>query len=357
MSKLPNIGVVIPGRRGGGVGLTIRKLVKGLRLEGFNVRPISLEGRNLLSVMCLDGRSLPILCKFDILIYMGSIPYPSHIFISDCGKIILFVHGFVKQELINAIKKGRLRSRIRAISLLTLYDISRLIDKVDLFICRSLTSCEMNRIYRNYVLLPEFIFQEEVKLYDELAREFGQNDSQNNVIKMLTYTSHADSPRLLNVSQIVRLLKHVSQNIKRNIILTVVDPKIRRESIESSGNLIVKYSGFMPKDVFLRELANSDMFIELCIDEELRNTSIEAGLMGTPIAKLTHTRFIERSDYGEDCLIHANTCREFIHEIIDYLDNLEYYKHMYSKNMRNFILKHRTWDVLKESLVNYLKSK
>jgi len=357
MSKLPNIGVVIPGRRGGGVGLTIRKLVKGLRLEGFNVRPISLEGRNLLSVMCLDGRSLPMLCQFDTLIYMGSIPYPSHIFINDCGKIMLFVHGFVKQELINAIKKGRLRSRIRAISLLTLYDISRLIDKIDLFICRSLTSCEMNKIYRNYILLPEFVFQEEVKLYDKFMIEFKQTNFQRNVIRILTYTSYADSPRLLNISQMVRLLKHVSQNIRRNIILTVIDPKIKGEHIESSGNLTVKYTGFIPKDAFLKELANSDMFIELCIDEELRNTSIEAGLMGIPIAKLTHTRFIGRVDYEEDCLIHANTGKEFIHRITDYLNNLEYYRHIYSRNMRRFILEHRTWDALKEPLVNYLKSK
>jgi hypothetical protein len=52
------------------------------------------------------------------------------------------------------------------------------------------------------------------------------------------------------------------------------------------------------------------LYIERCIDEELGNGSIDAGIVGTPVAKLTHPLFVERQDY-KDGVLWASLPREF----------------------------------------------
>jgi len=111
----------------------------------------------------------------------------------------------------------------------------------------------------------------------------------------------------------------------------------------------------MPKHLFLKTLASSDLYIERCIDEELGNTSIEAGLLGTPIAKITHSKYIPRQDYGEDTMILAKSVREFIDKLIEYINNMEYYREYYSKRMWNFITTKRVWDAVKHDLIRRLR--
>jgi hypothetical protein len=338
----------------GGVKTTISKFVEGLRLEGFHVSVISLAQANLLAKLCSDVASLKGLHGFDAIVYMGSIPWPSHIFISDDTLIVLFVHGFVRQELVNAIKLGNLRTSLGAMFLLSLWSISKLIDKIDLFICRCYTSCEVNGIHRNYVLLPEFVLPHEIELYSKISKSFERDHSQGDKIKVLTYTSYAGSPRLLRKHHVISLVRDASRSVKKEIELTIIDPKRKCESVERVGNLTIRHVCLMSKELFLKELLSSDMYVELCIDEELRNVSLDAGLMGTPIAKLTYAKFIERQDYTEDCLIQAETYKGLVRKVADYLNDVEYYKPLYSKNMKEFILKQRTWDVVKKPLLNHL---
>jgi len=54
---------------------------------------------------------------------MGSIHWPSNLFIHSNVKTILFVHGFVKDELLNVIK---LRTKMGAVYLLGLWEFSGL---------------------------------------------------------------------------------------------------------------------------------------------------------------------------------------------------------------------------------------
>jgi hypothetical protein len=346
---------VSPGKTMGGVRTTVSKLIKGLQLEGSYVSVIPLQRTNLLAKFYSDIANIKELRSFDAIIYMGSIPWPSHIFMSDATLVALFVHGFVRQELINAIKQGSYRVGLGATLLLSLWNAFKLMGKIDLFICRCYTSSEANGICENYVLLPEFVFPYEIELYDEISKSFEQDRVQRNKVKVLTYTSYADSPRLLGKPHIMSLMKNVSRNIKKEVELTIVDPERKNGSIERVGNLTIRHVGFMPKEIFLKELLSSDMFMELCVDEELRNVSIDAGLIGTPIAKLTYGRFVERQDYTEDCLIQAKTHKELIHKVADYLNNVEHYKPIYSRNMRDFILKHRTWNAVKNPLISYLR--
>lgn len=338
----------------GGVRTTVSKLIKGLQLEGFCINVISFENANLLAKLYSDIANLRELRNFDAVIYMGSIQWPSHMFMNDDAMVALFIHGFIRQELVNAINLGGFRQSLGAMFLLSLWNVFKTIGKIDLFICRCLTSCEANGIRENYVLLPEFVFPYEIEFCDKVSKSFEQDCTRGNKIKVLTYTSYAESPRLLRKPHVISLMRDASRSVKKEIELTIIDPKGKNESVERVGNLTIRYARFMPKEIFLKELKSSDMFVELCIDEELRNVSMDVGLMGTPIAKLTHAKFVERQDYTEDCLIQAESYKGLARKVADYLNDVEHYKPIYSKNMRDFILKRRTWDAVKNPLLNRL---
>jgi hypothetical protein len=352
------IAIVIPGALGG-VKQTIEKLIKGLKLEGFCVEPIKLHGSNLIDITASDLRNTNALRRFDSVIYMGSIPWPSHLFLDSHEKTILFVHGFVKDELLNAIKHGKLRVKMGAVYLLGLWDFSRAMNRVKMFICRCLTSCEVNKIEKDYILLPEFVFSDEIKIFENFIRKCSEEHSDAYsypIVRLTTYTSYAESPRLLKPQHLEYLAKLVSKHVNRRIELSVIDPRRESDTVRVAENLEIRYIKPMSKEVFYKFLINSDLFIELCIDEELRNTSIEAGLLGTPVAKLTHPKYIYRQDYGEDVLIQESSFMKFAERLADYLNNVEYYKPYYAKQFKTFILKHRIWDIVKKPLIKYIKS-
>jgi len=356
-----SIAVVVPGKPSGGVKQTIDKIIRGLSLEGFCVKQLKPHVKTILNETMFDIkniRTLRTLRELDAVIYMGSIPLPSHVFISNHVKTILFVHGFVKDELLNAIKRGNLWEKAGATYFLGLWGLSRTINKIDLFICRCLTSCEANKIWEKFILLPEFVFPEEVVAFEELIkkhrRDYRDRDNSSGV-KILTYTSYAESPRLLKLQYVEHLIKHVSRQVKKEIELLIIDPRRGNETTKLAENLIVRYLKPLPKEMFYKYAMNADLFIELCIDEELRNTTIEVALLETPVAKLTHPRFVGRQDYSEDDLLQGYSFKNLVDLLVEYLSNIEYYKSYYVKNLKNFILKHRTWDAVKSPLINHIK--
>jgi hypothetical protein len=351
------IAIVVPGSIGG-VKQTIKKLIKGLKLEGFYVKPIELHGWYLIDKTISDLKNINILRRFDGVIYMGSIPWPSHLFIHNHVKVILFVHGFVKDEFLNAIKYGKLRAKIGAVYALGLWDFFRALDRIDAFICRCLTSCEVNRIEKNYILLPEFILSDEREIFEEFIRKHDEkhrNSHSYSTVRLITYTSHAESPRLLKTQHLEYLVKLVSRHVNRRIELSVIDPRRERDIVRLGENLVIRYIKPIPKEEFYKLVINSDLFIELCIDEELRNTSIEVALLEIPVAKLTHPKYIDRQDYDRDDLIQEYSFKKLAERLVDYLNNIEHYKPYYAKKLKSFILKHRTWDVVKKTLIKLIK--
>jgi hypothetical protein len=351
---MTEVAIVSP-ETGGGVRYLTEKIIKGLRMEDSVVAVSLLDSRNLIYATLSDLRKISELQKVDRLIYMGSIPWPSYLFARSGAKVMLFVHGFVMNELINAIKRSKnSRAKIGNIYLMLLWKTGRIMDKVDFYICHSLTTCEMNEIYDNCVLLPQFVFSDEMKFFTKFKRSDREwQDSKK--LKIVTYSSLALSPRLLKTPFIVKLMKEVSKNIEnKEVELTILDPHSVGRSEERIGNLVVRYLGFLPRNDFLQLLANSDLYIECCIDEELRLGSIEAALLGTPIAKLTRPKYVERQDYDEE-LIWASTFRGLVKAISDYLNDVDCWKPVYSERLREFIVNRRSWDKVKEPLVRILR--
>jgi glycosyltransferase involved in cell wall biosynthesis len=348
------VAIILPGKLIGGVGTIINKLAMGLRLEGFNVKLLVLSEK-LLKTLMLDLKNISILKMFDAVIYGGSLPLLSHLFISNYIKTILFIHGYVRHERIFTIKYGDLRKKLAALARSIIWHSLIPMSKINKFMCLCKTACEMSNIYENYILLPEFILPGEEKYYEKIFKELEKSNENRDTIRILTYTSFARSPRLLSAAHIEYLTKMVSRQINRKVELVIIDPHVKAETVKLVGNITIRYVRPLPRMEFLRLLASSDLFIELNIDEELRDSTIEAALLGVPVAKLTHPLFRDRCDYKEDDLIHAYSFKELTDKIAEYIQNKESYYYMYSKALRDFVLRFRTWDYVKRSLIEYLK--
>jgi hypothetical protein len=291
---------------------------------------------------------------------MGSTPQISTIFTKENTTTMLFVHGFLRHEIANTLvsTSTSVKDKLLGTYALTLWNINKALKTIDYYICHSITACEENKINENFVLLPQFIFlEEEIELYHRLKQQFLLESTQKlHETIIITYTSTTLLPRLLQSHDIVRLMNITAKRLDKRLKLIVIDPKIEVEELRMHGNLMVYFSKTLPRSKFLELLLNADLYIEPCIDEELRLASIEASLLGVPIAKITHAKFIDRQDYDDEVLW-ASTTQEFIDLIIEYLRNKEHWKHYYARKLLSFLITQRNWDKIKRSLLNILVSR
>jgi len=96
------IAIVLPGKPTGGVKTIINKFAKGLHLEGFCVELLKWS-HPLIS----DMKNISKLYNFDIVVYASSLPLPSHIFVSNNVRTVLFVHSYFKYQNLLSIKYGK----------------------------------------------------------------------------------------------------------------------------------------------------------------------------------------------------------------------------------------------------------
>ena len=119
--------------------------------------------------------------------------------------------------------------------------------------------------------------------------------------QVVAYTSFANPSRLLKEKTLLSLMRGVSKRPNRQINLVIVNPVSERaENRKVEQSCVAYWLPFLPGERFLKLIASSDLYIERCIDEELGLCSIDAGMVGTPVAKLTYPLFVEvRKTLGE----------------------------------------------------------
>ncbi|MGB9828203.1 MAG: hypothetical protein ACPLSM_06765, partial [Thermosphaera sp.] len=155
---MPRVAIVAP-QISGGVKTVFNKLCRGLKKEGVDVEVLQLHGSIPLQVLAdlVNGLKLMKYDVYNALIYMGSIPWLSHVLPINSLIKGLFLHGYVDSELISTIRYGNtLKARMGALTLYTIWQLSKLLDKMDFYICHSITACEVNNVKRGVVLLPQF---------------------------------------------------------------------------------------------------------------------------------------------------------------------------------------------------------
>jgi glycosyltransferase involved in cell wall biosynthesis len=343
-----NIVLIVPSNISGGVATVFHNLYKGLVIEGVDVDIIKLGKRRsrLLSTIYYDILNAKHLTEYDLVLYIGSIPWPSHILAKLSNvPVALFLHGFIYHELFHKmLHEAQVRNKIGSAFLVTMFKTATSFNTIDLYVSPSLTVCEDNKISDRFVLLPQWVFPEELEIL-----KIHQVLKKSSMIRIVAYTSYADSPRLLNMSHLIALAQIMKHMVNRDFELIIVDP---RKRISSFGP--IKIVGPMPRQEFLSLLASADLYIERGIDEDLGQVVLEAMAMGTPIAKLTHPKYWDRQDYKEDLML-ARSFKELTNKIAEYINNIEYYYDYYSKICRKFVLTKRTWDAVKEPFLTALK--
>ena len=110
-----------------------------------------------------------------------------------------------------------------------------------------------------------------------------------------------------------------------------------------------------PRQEFLKLLSTANLFVEGNIDEELRFSSIESGIIGTPVAKITYPKYLTRQDYSDNEIIVGTSIIDFAEKITKYVNSIEEWQPIYSEKIRRFILEKRNWDNVKIPLIKALK--
>jgi len=348
-NRTMNIVFVTPPNISGGVATVFHNLYRGLVNEGIQVSIIKLsKGKfSLLSTIYSDILNAKYLAEYDLVLYIGSIPWPSHVLAKLLGiPTTLFLHGYIYHELFPIILYGaRLRDRMRATIPLIMFKTAVSLSTIDLYICPSLSVCEANKISDRFILLPNWILPEEFR---PLKATLG--DRKNSMIRIVAYTSYVNSPRLLNINHLVALARVLERMVKRKFELIIIVP---RGNTSSFGPVrIVKP---MPRQEFLSLLASADLYIERGIDEDLGQVVLEAMAIGTPVAKLTHQKYWDRQDFSEDDLLLARSFRELSEKVVEYINNIEHYYPYYSKRVKEFVYTKRTWDAVKGPFLAALK--
>jgi len=343
---LKKIAVVVS-HTSGGVSTIYNNLLRGLIKDKMYVKVFRLYGSIPRSILH-DIENVKYLRSFDSVIYIGSVPWLSANLLSVFNtKKILFVHGFIYHEILSALKKGNLKTKIGGAALLLLYDITRFLDSIDYYICHSDSTCNMARVpNEKRILLPQFLLEDDLDIYRSLYYMYKDLKRRDNINRIITYGSYADSPRLLKFKHMVTLAKILKRAIKKKIEFVIIDP-----SSESYQDETVKVIKPLPRERYLQLVASSDIYIERCIDEELRYGALEAMAMGTPVAKVTHPLYRSNIDY-ENAIINAQSITELARIISQVIEQNDLER--YSKAGMKYVREKRTWNSVKSELYKRL---
>jgi len=339
---------------GGGVKATVSGMRRALSSEGHYPELVILRGLSIPYMMCSDLTNIRRLEDFDNVLYMDSIAWPSHLFTRG-PKNGLFLHGFVDLELINAAKHESLRPRLGALALLAYRKVcDSIAGKLDFSICRSLTSRETNKVRGTCVILPQFILEEDIPFYQAFSRHRGDAENPDRTVRIASYLSLARSPRLLSAKHLLTIAERLTRLVKTRCEFTVVDPVNSIRSSYSIGPGYLRVLRYLSRTEFLILLNSSDLYLERCTDEELGISSLEAGLLGTPVAKMTLPRFESRQDYCDGDLMSAPSIEGLTKTVAEYVNRVEDYKPYYKRGIGNFIRSKRLWSQVKKPLMQEL---
>jgi len=350
---MKHIAIVAP-KGAGGVETITNKLSRGLKLENYEVSLFRLNSTPYRTI-AEDISLFTKLNNSDVVIYTGSISWVSQL-IARTPLKALFIHGFVRSEWINEFLTSKnFRVRMGSLASLGWFEVfNKKVTGLDFYICHSLTTCEVNRIKTNYVILPQFIFPEEVLYYKKIALRYRERrssiDEKTKEKVIVTYMSYAISPRLMSRDHLLKLATILASKLKTKTTLYIIDPRTSQIDLRL-GNVTVRFIKPLRRELFYKLLASAALFIERCLDEEIGLSSIEAGLIGVPIAKITLPNYIRRQDYSNKELILGTSLSELAVGISEYINNINEYQELYVDEFRKFLLTKRSWDAVKRRLL------
>ena len=338
---------------GGGVKTTIRKLHEGLTLVGHHT-DLFIVGSNTFSLnglatLKIDVKLFGKLENYDTVLYMNSVPLPDSFLLAGPRRG-LFVHGYVNSELMYDIKDGFALTKLRAAFLLSYRRIAtRFPEPPDYCIYRCESAREADNVKCASILLPEFVLPREVLSF--LGNPSPPLIREKRKPRIVAYLQPVDSPRTLQLQHIIKLATILQSEVRGGVEFTIINFK-------SFGNVNrdIKLVKFMPRNAFLEFLRSSDLYLERLADEELGNISIDAGLLGVPVAKLTLSRYLSKCDYRRDEVLQGSSLTELSSVLANYFNNKSMTAEALVSNYRSFLLSKRSWKAASRNLVGKIES-
>ena len=357
-----NIAIVSPLGISGGVKTTVSKLSEALGLEGLNVTRIGFPNINppnriantskIASSLFKEMTLAKTLKDFDTVVYMGSIAYLSH-FLYFVPKKALVIHGFVQQEWMrwigrnpHALTRAFIMTKLRYWQL---FNSNPKLNELDFLVCRSETNAEANGIRGDHVILPNYVLPREVEANRAVFETYNEQRTNPEEVRVLCYLSTVESPRLLTREKIMHLYFLLSKLTLRKIRFVLIDPLSPNTfNIDSNSFQVLPY---VSSEEWIRLMKSTDLYLEACTDEELRNGAIEAGLLGIPFAKITYPPYFERQDYHESEVIIGKSIADLAAKIAEYCNQLDNSRSRYSQRVREFVTRSRAWENVKSPLL------
>jgi len=132
----------------------------------------------------------------------------------------------------------------------------------------------------------------------------------------------------------------------RFILIDPLDP--RPANIDSNLFQVIPY---VSPGEWTRLMMSADLYLEACTDEELRNGAIEAGLIGTPFAKVTSPPYSGRQDYRESEVVFGSSVPDLAAKMVEYCNRVDRLRPEYSQRIREFVTHNRAWNTVKGPLL------
>ena len=333
----------------GGVHVITLKLFNALKLENFEVDLFYVD-HGAVNPFVHDLRLVKKLKDYDFIIYTGSIARISSLLAGK--RFAIFIHGLLFDEYKNTILHSDIRTRLGALLEFAWWgSVNMKFFKPDFYICHSITTRNYNKISNPTSILPQFILPSEIKYFQQLQDSY-RNLSE--VPKIMAYRSYAKSPRLLPQASLIHVARLLGNRLKKKVLFYIIDPTIPYEETYDYGMVKLNIIRAMPRTKFLKSLASSDLYIETSIDEEIGLDSIEAGLLKVPLAKITYPQYTMLQDYTEDEVIIASSPLTLTDTLSEYFTNIDQNKQYYGSRFNQYLLKKRSWNVVKKPLLNKL---
>ncbi|MEM4623748.1 MAG: hypothetical protein QW816_06850 [Desulfurococcaceae archaeon] len=285
----------------------------------------------------------------DAIMYVGSIPHLSIIAAKLCSKpVILYVNGYVHHELINRVRTSSklyisLKEILRFIWAETLFGIGNLFVDVYVFPCYG--TYENSKIPRNknYKIIPLWFSEQEIDRIISKQNLLGGEKENNKMYGenkkiIITYTSNVYSPKILSSQHLIKLGQLIKSRSKQEFDFLIIDPKSKPQQVSN----YIKVMSRLSREEYFKLLAKSFLYIDSVIDDELRYSTLEAMLLGVPVAKITHPRYWDKLDFKYE--LFSTSVREFIERVAWYIDHAEELYPMYSSKVREYVLSKRRWN-------------
>jgi glycosyltransferase involved in cell wall biosynthesis len=341
-------------------------MVEGLTREGIDVNSLTLSSSPSSIGDSSILRYMPPLLRlifgeFELLKW--DLDFYQHIILMDLypflipllrlkssGNIILYVQGYLYHQFINFLKYSSVNTKIGSLLSMITFDVSKGLSYINHYLCTCASTCRSSSVpVEKSTLLPLWLSERELAELKKYEEESLERSPLSNRPLVLAYTSNVFSPKLLSGRDILYILLLVSKRVKRDFKAILIDPLSNPTAMRN-----IQVVNFLDRGRFIRLLSQSSLLIDPLIDEELRNTTLEAMALGVPVVKLLSPYHINYADYNDKDLLLAHTIKELEDLITEYLNNIESYYNYYHRAEKKFVMEKRVWDSVKEPLLKYL---